>query len=997
QLYVGTTGTSFYQIHSQDFETNTTTGAVIASGYESGYSYQETTDYDSQSHNSHVIQPYRDHSAYVVSVERIENGTTTGITGAQVYDDGESEIISEAVIGECTPSTKGLGDDTGEDPAKLLFEDGNTYNIADQETMEIDKWSTGDVNGEITKVVLWVNFTVADDKYDGSDYIQYAKEGEVYQDTNIQPHKDNNTVRAYYVLTDDISINSLAELQDLNVRFNNNDSPPKASVNFDRMWLEVTYIGIIENPIYELQVEQDITAIPFAIDSSYELWIYGNYTAPVGTDLLNVEVKNTEGMWETLGEIQCEKSPGWNRYILDRDRHLIDVGGGLRKITLRYHDTVPDLNPSALSIDGVEVRKYDSGTTYNTDLHYSFIWPGNEGDVKNISIYDVRSDNPGINTYILDWDATPSPQWVILSANATFNIDGSYVNHTYILNSNCDRFIHANGSIKIRYYGSSSDQALKIDYLGVNIHRSSSVGTNQQINVVYDIQDFQGDKSTVAQIIVVDSSFTTSGKVEAQIFNYTNQNWISCFTVNETEMPHTAAFSTSPSDFISDNPGNILIRYRFSDNAPTTLNIDYLQVEITYTAENGGGGGGTSNGGDGGDGGDGGKTILQTLIMYVVYQERIEKYSEAEIDLKLTDETGKTVRKANITLAVNNKTTPFLMEEKEDQYRLLFTTDELETGNHTFVVSVKRSGFGDLLSSAFQFKVVVTYPFVTVVRHPSYFPRVMENPIPLFLDPTFYILPFLMILGSVLQVTTFASISPEKLRSMYIFTPEGQGIYYRTFDKKGIDSQLTSAALSGVINLIMEATSSDEPMRTVDQGQFEIFIEYGRVVIIAVFVEKKTLNKRKIRKGQKDLVEMIEEKYEPILSAWDGNLSSFYEMDQLVLDAFDFKTTRDLEKLMFDAAKVQEALMKLYAKQEKYHMSERALRNAYKLYSKIKSYQAQLVLETWKAFEKGFVLDYFHPTKTIQHAFVSKFFSLLDSINTPWVLKILAKIRNSIY
>ncbi len=195
----------------------------------------------------------------------------------------------------------------------------------------------------------------------------------------------------------------------------------------------------------------------------------------------------------------------------------------------------------------------------------------------------------------------------------------------------------------------------------------------------------------------------------------------------------------------------------------------------------------------------------------------------------------------------------------------------------------------------------------------------------------------------------------------------------------------------------MEATSSDEPMRTVDQGQFEIFLEYGRVIIIAAFVDKKTLNKRKIRKGQKDLVEMIEEKYESIISAWDGNLSSFYEMDQLVLDAFDFKATKDLEKLIFDAAKVQEALIKLYASQEKYHLSGVALWKAYKLYSKIKSYQAQLVLETWKAFEKGFILDYVHRTKMIQHVFISKFFSLLDFVKTPWLLKILAKIRNFIY
>ncbi|MFX1519787.1 MAG: hypothetical protein ACFFCD_07695, partial [Promethearchaeota archaeon] len=795
QLYVGSADTNYYQITSQDFETNTTSGMLLTTGYEGGYTYQATTAYDDV---SHTIHPDRPHTDYTVSAERImgtpPDGATTGISGAITFNDGEYENISEAALGDCRPSTKGSGDNTGENIAALWYEDGTTYNVLYGNTMEIDTWNTLDVNGEIIQVVLWVNFTVADTKYDTPpvyNYIQYRKQGGVYQDTTIKPVGTDNKNKTYFSLTDQITFNDLSELQNLDVRFTNGDTPPQAleGVKFDRIWLEVTYIGIIGTPEYELNVEQDIT-VPYSTDYTYGLWIYGNYTYEVGTDPINIEVRNTQGTWDTLGEFQCVTSRGWNRYLLDRDTHLLGVGAS-RTITIRYRDTAPDLNPSGISIDRVEVRQYTSGTLYNLDLYYTFIWPGTEADVKNISIYDARSGQD-FNVYILDWDATPSPQWVPISANFTM-IDDSYTNHTYILSSNLGRFINdSTYEIRIRYSkaSSTSSDSLMVNYLGVNIHRLT--GTNQKFDIVYDINDFPGDRSTVTQIRIEDSSYISSGSgtVNLQIFNYTSTQWVASGDPPITENTLTAhnwIFSISPSHLLSPNPGNIFVRYTFSSDAGITLSINNLQVMITYTT--GGGDGGGTGGGDGGGtggGGGGGTTVIRTLSAQTTYPEAIEKYIDAEINVILHDDEGNFVNNATVNLTFGNETEPFELEEKEGYYSTLIETDAFDTGNYTFTISAKRLGFRDFLSSAFPFIIEVKYPFATLVQHPEYWPEVRDNPLSLLFDPFLYVIPSITAALIILQVTTFASIDPRKLRSIYVFTNEGQGLYYRTFfEEKG--------------------------------------------------------------------------------------------------------------------------------------------------------------------------------------------------------------------
>ncbi|MFX1521755.1 MAG: hypothetical protein ACFFCD_17760, partial [Promethearchaeota archaeon] len=239
----------------------------------------------------------------------------------------------------------------------------------------------------------------------------------------------------------------------------------------------------------------------------------------------------------------------------------------------------------------------------------------------------------------------------------------------------------------------------------------------------------------------------------------------------------------------------------------------------------------------------------------------------------------------------------------------------------------------------------------------------------------------------------------RKLRSIYVFTNEGQGLYYRTFfeEKGGIDSQLMSAALSGIVSLVMEATRSEKPLRTIDIESFEIFLEYGQYLTIATFVGKRIFYKRKIRRGQRKLISNMERKYSRILAQWDGDISHFYELNQMVFDAFDFKLTKDLSKLIAGAAQVQLELVSLYSTQEKFHMSGKSLWKAYDLYNKIKDPHAQFIIQQWKALEKAYLTEYVGSTSTVKTILLSKFFVLLDFIRTAGLLKILFKLRSLIY
>ena len=980
----GSTGVdddSYQQFSSQYIITETATDKSITTGTEGTNTYTATQAYDG---TYDVSLSSFNSSEYAVTDEIVNEGATNGIAGAQTYNDGSIEKLNDSgapASQNAKPDQWGPEADRTFDPVtKLWYEDGSYVYYRKGQTLHTNHTDISGISGTLNSVVLYVNYTV-EAGYDGTNFIEYKNGTEtIYTPTTIQPsgsdagswHEKSSTLA---------NIETAEELQTLNLRFEQNAQAAQVQVRFDQIRIEVTF----EAATNSMEIIQEISDVPEAGFAT--LCIYGNRSTGEYVYIDIWDSIDTE--WDTLGTFTS--TPTWLNYSIDPTHHVIDG-----YVNLKYRDTSPSIQVNA-TIDAVLVR----ASGYTLDLYYTFQWTGDEANVVNISAWDVSSGTQDTNVYIYDWT---NSEWDTFD----FNMDSSVSNHSQTVSSSLTDYLSGTGvaphDIRIRYVqiNSESSAILGVDYLCVNLHFDA--GTPQRIDTTYDIDDFPFDRTLVNQITVYDSSNAT-GNVEVQIFDYTNNEWVFCFQITQsTETPHTVTFSSSASRFVSSNPGNMQIRYIFSGGASVTdLSVDFLRVDVTYGGGDGGGGGGGGTSDGGGDGGYGGTTVIRTLSAQISYSEETEKYVPVEIDVTLIDDEGAFVSNASVTLTISSELEPFKLEETEGSYRLFLETDTLDKGNYTFTVQAKKSGFRDFISSAFPFLIVVKYPFATAVQYPDYWPeyrsQLVENPISVLIDPSLYILPATVAILITLQVTTFAAIDPRKLRSIYIFTNEGQGLHYRTFfeEKGGVDSQLMSAALSGIVSLVMEATRSEKPLRTIDIETFEIFLEYGKYVTIATFVGKRIFYKRKIRRGQKKLIDNIERRYSHVLSQWTGDLSHFYEMNQLVFDAFEFKLTKDLSKLVAGAAQVQLDLVSLYSMQEKFHMSGRALWKAYDLYTKIKDPRAGFILQQWKALEKAYFTDHFGSTNVIRTKILAKFFVILDFIRTAGLLKIMFRLRNILY
>lgn len=96
------------------------------------------------------------------------------------------------------------------------------------------------------------------------------------------------------------------------------------------------------------------------------------------------------------------------------------------------------------------------------------------------------------------------------------------------------------------------------------------------------------------------------------------------------------------------------------------------------------------------------------------------------------------------------------------------------------------------------------------------------------------------------------------------------------------NDELFSGALSAIMAILSEVTSSSEPLRMVDAGQTLIMIEKSKVCIGALLVDR-DLNL--IRKALRKTVEFMEAHY-PDLENWDGYSVDFSDVKPFVDDLF---------------------------------------------------------------------------------------------------------------
>ncbi|HID74364.1 MAG TPA: hypothetical protein EYP43_04860, partial [Thermoplasmata archaeon] len=148
------------------------------------------------------------------------------------------------------PHTKGSGDETGEDIDDLRRDDGDYYEVerdSDADDLVIDTFDVSSIDplalehGTIVSVVLKVGYYT--DQYyaqwGSRNYVQYAKEGETYADSDIRPYLTTTEVEETFDLYGH-GVTTIDDIEDLDIHFNNADGGwVKDSVFFDYIVIDI--------------------------------------------------------------------------------------------------------------------------------------------------------------------------------------------------------------------------------------------------------------------------------------------------------------------------------------------------------------------------------------------------------------------------------------------------------------------------------------------------------------------------------------------------------------------------------------------------------------------------------------------------------------------------------------------------------------------------------------------------------------------------------------
>ena len=113
------------------------------------------------------------------------------------------------------------------------------------------------------------------------------------------------------------------------------------------------------------------------------------------------------------------------------------------------------------------------------------------------------------------------------------------------------------------------------------------------------------------------------------------------------------------------------------------------------------------------------------------------------------------------------------------------------------------------------------------------------------------------------------------IEDIFILYNDGRLIKHSTRRlKPTVDSDVLTSMLVAVQEFVKDALKSDE-RETVDEikvGEIKIHIIHGRHISVAVLIQGDDVEG--ITRRVRDTLSSVEEKYEGILSSWDGKLST---------------------------------------------------------------------------------------------------------------------------
>jgi hypothetical protein len=165
-------------------------------------------------------------------------------------------------------------------------------------------------------------------------------------------------------------------------------------------------------------------------------------------------------------------------------------------------------------------------------------------------------------------------------------------------------------------------------------------------------------------------------------------------------------------------------------------------------------------------------------------------------------------------------------------------------------------------------------------------------------DPNKYIIPLeikiTLLIASILTGYGFYTIPSftefdwkEKIRHLYILSPQGLCLFQQSFQKGAItDEDLFGGSLMAIQSLMQEMIQSDKVLRAIDHQDTKIIFEQSpHVVLIMVAEEELYIVRLKLQQLAKE-VELF---FGDILVEWDGDLNLFKPLQPIVNKIFEIQ------------------------------------------------------------------------------------------------------------
>ncbi|MHA1860508.1 MAG: hypothetical protein ACTSVF_05385 [Candidatus Asgardarchaeia archaeon] len=123
------------------------------------------------------------------------------------------------------------------------------------------------------------------------------------------------------------------------------------------------------------------------------------------------------------------------------------------------------------------------------------------------------------------------------------------------------------------------------------------------------------------------------------------------------------------------------------------------------------------------------------------------------------------------------------------------------------------------------------------------------------------------------------SLPTPEVMGIFIVMKDGRGVYNEIFGEHEIAPELISGMISAIISFVKETTKSSDYLRLIDHGDIAFILEYGEYIFSSLIADR---DSAELRIRLRNFIREFEGKYGNILKNWDGNLTAFPDIKELV-------------------------------------------------------------------------------------------------------------------